>query len=326
MKFGIFYELQLPRPWEAGGELQALSGRADPGRARRPARLRLRLDGGAPFPRGILALPGAGVVPRRRQPAHQEHPPRPRHPAAHHQPSRARRRARGGARPAQQRALRVRHGRERLDHRARAVRPLHGGQARGLRGGRAGDPARCSRRAAPSITASISTFRCATSCPSRSRSRTRRCGWPARSSTPSSGRAAAAWARSASSSSARTPRTPGCMPTTTPSPSGSTKLADYTINPNIALVSFFMCAKTDEEARRRADGATFFQFALRFYGASSRPQAAGARHRQHVGRVQRLEARQPGGAGGGAARRPDRLARDACAASSPSSRPRTSTR
>jgi alkanesulfonate monooxygenase SsuD/methylene tetrahydromethanopterin reductase-like flavin-dependent oxidoreductase (luciferase family) len=47
------------------------------------------------------------------------------------------------------------------------------------------------------------------------------------------------------------------------------KLADYPINPNIALVSFFMCAKTDEEARRRADGATFFQFALRYYGASS---------------------------------------------------------
>jgi len=47
------------------------------------------------------------------------------------------------------------------------------------------------------------------------------------------------------------------------------KLAHYTINPNIALVSFFMCAKTDEEARKRADGATFFQFALRFYGASA---------------------------------------------------------
>jgi len=47
------------------------------------------------------------------------------------------------------------------------------------------------------------------------------------------------------------------------------KLADYQINPNIALVSFFMCARTDEEARRRADGATFFQFALRYYGASS---------------------------------------------------------
>jgi alkanesulfonate monooxygenase SsuD/methylene tetrahydromethanopterin reductase-like flavin-dependent oxidoreductase (luciferase family) len=46
------------------------------------------------------------------------------------------------------------------------------------------------------------------------------------------------------------------------------KLADYQTNPNIALVSFFMCAKTDEEARERADGDTFFQFSLKFYGAS----------------------------------------------------------
>jgi alkanesulfonate monooxygenase SsuD/methylene tetrahydromethanopterin reductase-like flavin-dependent oxidoreductase (luciferase family) len=44
------------------------------------------------------------------------------------------------------------------------------------------------------------------------------------------------------------------------------KLADYQINPNIALVSYFMCAETDEEARRRADGSPFFQFALRYYG------------------------------------------------------------
>jgi alkanesulfonate monooxygenase SsuD/methylene tetrahydromethanopterin reductase-like flavin-dependent oxidoreductase (luciferase family) len=55
------------------------------------------------------------------------------------------------------------------------------------------------------------------------------------------------------------------------------KLADYKTNPNIALVSFFMCAKTDEEARARADGDTFFQFALRFYGQSAdrRRPAAG---------------------------------------------------
>ena len=45
------------------------------------------------------------------------------------------------------------------------------------------------------------------------------------------------------------------------------KLADYATNPNIALVSGFMCAETDEEALRRADGWTFFQFALRFYSA-----------------------------------------------------------
>jgi alkanesulfonate monooxygenase SsuD/methylene tetrahydromethanopterin reductase-like flavin-dependent oxidoreductase (luciferase family) len=46
------------------------------------------------------------------------------------------------------------------------------------------------------------------------------------------------------------------------------KLADYVSNPNMALVSFFMCAPTDEEARARADGDTFFQFALRFYAAA----------------------------------------------------------
>jgi len=43
------------------------------------------------------------------------------------------------------------------------------------------------------------------------------------------------------------------------------KLTDYATNPNIALVSGFMCCDTDEEALRKADGWTFFQFALRFY-------------------------------------------------------------
>jgi alkanesulfonate monooxygenase SsuD/methylene tetrahydromethanopterin reductase-like flavin-dependent oxidoreductase (luciferase family) len=43
------------------------------------------------------------------------------------------------------------------------------------------------------------------------------------------------------------------------------KLTEYQANPNIALVSGFMCCETDEEALRKADGWTFFQFALRFY-------------------------------------------------------------
>jgi alkanesulfonate monooxygenase SsuD/methylene tetrahydromethanopterin reductase-like flavin-dependent oxidoreductase (luciferase family) len=42
-------------------------------------------------------------------------------------------------------------------------------------------------------------------------------------------------------------------------------LADYVTNPNIAVVCGFMCAETDEEAQRRAEGWTFFQFALVFY-------------------------------------------------------------
>jgi alkanesulfonate monooxygenase SsuD/methylene tetrahydromethanopterin reductase-like flavin-dependent oxidoreductase (luciferase family) len=43
-------------------------------------------------------------------------------------------------------------------------------------------------------------------------------------------------------------------------------LCDHATNPNIAVVSQFMCAPTDEEARARADGASFFQFALAYYG------------------------------------------------------------
>ena len=44
------------------------------------------------------------------------------------------------------------------------------------------------------------------------------------------------------------------------------KLADYATNPNIAVVAGFMCAETDEQAWEKADGWTFFQFALQLYG------------------------------------------------------------
>ncbi|MBV9046375.1 MAG: LLM class flavin-dependent oxidoreductase [Alphaproteobacteria bacterium] len=43
------------------------------------------------------------------------------------------------------------------------------------------------------------------------------------------------------------------------------KLCDYRTNPNIALVTPLMCAATDEEAAKKAEGWTFFQFSLRFY-------------------------------------------------------------
>ena len=36
------------------------------------------------------------------------------------------------------------------------------------------------------------------------------------------------------------------------------KLTEYRTNPNIALVTYFMCAETDEEALRWADGVPFF--------------------------------------------------------------------
>jgi alkanesulfonate monooxygenase SsuD/methylene tetrahydromethanopterin reductase-like flavin-dependent oxidoreductase (luciferase family) len=44
------------------------------------------------------------------------------------------------------------------------------------------------------------------------------------------------------------------------------RLADYQPNPNIAIVNGFMCARTDEEALERAAGWTFFIFALSHYG------------------------------------------------------------
>ena len=45
------------------------------------------------------------------------------------------------------------------------------------------------------------------------------------------------------------------------------KLADYVTNPAIAVVSQFMCSPTDEEAKQKAEGSSFFQFALGFYNS-----------------------------------------------------------
>jgi luciferase family oxidoreductase group 1 len=43
-------------------------------------------------------------------------------------------------------------------------------------------------------------------------------------------------------------------------------LSEYQTNPNIAIVNGFMCAPTDEEAIEAASGWTFFIFALSYYG------------------------------------------------------------
>jgi alkanesulfonate monooxygenase SsuD/methylene tetrahydromethanopterin reductase-like flavin-dependent oxidoreductase (luciferase family) len=52
-------------------------------------------------------------------------------------------------------------------------------------------------------------------------------------------------------------------------------LAAYVTNPNLALVSGFMCCPTDEEANVKAEGWTFFAFALRYY-ATRPPGQPGA--------------------------------------------------
>lgn len=43
------------------------------------------------------------------------------------------------------------------------------------------------------------------------------------------------------------------------------RLTTYQTNPNIAMVCGFMCAETDEEAMAKASGWTFFIFALQYY-------------------------------------------------------------
>ena len=79
MKFGIFYELSVPRPWTRETERAGLHERARAGAARRRAGLRPGLGGRAPLPRGVLALLGARAVPHRLRDADEEHPRRPRH-------------------------------------------------------------------------------------------------------------------------------------------------------------------------------------------------------------------------------------------------------
>ena len=134
MRFGIFYEHQLPRPVGGGRRAPALQGRARPDRARRPRRLRLRLGGRAPLPRGVLALERLRRLPRRRQPADEEHPARLRDPsdAAGLPAPRARGRDRRDARPRLRRPRRVRQRRDVERRRARRLRRRARDQARAV--------------------------------------------------------------------------------------------------------------------------------------------------------------------------------------------------
>ena len=219
MKFGIFYELQLPRPWKDGRRAPALPECAlprsssptswattTPGRSsttssrNTPTRPRPRSFLGAASQRTKQIRLGHGIVQLT-----TNHPARVAERVA-------------TPRPAVGRPRRVRHGRERLDHRARAVRRSPWANKREVfeEAVRAivpmfkDGPQRAPRQVLQLPAAQWS-------CPSRCRSRIRRSGSPARSSRPWPSAANGAWARSASSSSRPMPRTPGCTPTTTPS-------------------------------------------------------------------------------------------------------------
>jgi alkanesulfonate monooxygenase SsuD/methylene tetrahydromethanopterin reductase-like flavin-dependent oxidoreductase (luciferase family) len=53
-------------------------------------------------------------------------------------------------------------------------------------------------------------------------------------------------------------------------------LTDYRVNPNIAVASYFMCAETDQIAEQRADGCTFFEFSLGQYSRKIMTGAEGS--------------------------------------------------
>ena len=221
MKFGIFYELQIAAPVAARRRAPALPERARPGRTGRQARLRLRLGGRAPFPRGILALAGPRGVPRRRQPADEEHPAVPRHHAIDDDPPGALRRAHRRARPRVERPRRVRHRRKRQHHRAGAVRRRFRREAGDLGGGDPGHHpdvhegrGRASRQVFPDAAAQRRAEADPEAAPAA-------CGSPARRSRRSRWPDGAASARWRSSSCRPTRRMPGCTPITTPLPSAS---------------------------------------------------------------------------------------------------------
>ena len=79
MKFGIFYEHQLPRPWEEGSELQLIQDALEQVELADRMGFDVVLGGRAPLPRGVLALERPRGLPRRGQPADEGHPARPRH-------------------------------------------------------------------------------------------------------------------------------------------------------------------------------------------------------------------------------------------------------
>ena len=120
-------------------------------------------------------------------------------------------------------------------------------------------------------------------------------------------------------------RTPGCTPITTPS--SSARRSSPTTRPiRTSRWSAISCAPRPTRRRAAAPTASRSSSSRCAFTGRARPQAAGARHGQHVGRIQQVEARRTPRRAARAVGRADRLARDDCGASCGGSRPRTSTR
>jgi len=108
--------------------------------------------------------------------------------------------------------------------------------------------------------------------------------------------------RSAFSSSVPTRRRPGCTPITMPI-TGWLKNSPIRDHPNSAGV-VFSCVPGPTRRRGACRRPAPFQFALRFYGASTEPQRPAPALSTMWERIQQMETREPARPGGGAARRP----------------------
>ena len=138
MKFALFYEIPVARPWTKGKEHQAFQNVLEQAVLGDQVGFHSRVDGGAPLPRGVLALLEPRGAVRRDRGAHEADPHRLRRAARPEalQPPGALGRERGRARPALRRPRRVRHRPLEHAHRDGGLRPASEPDARDVaRGG-----------------------------------------------------------------------------------------------------------------------------------------------------------------------------------------------
>ena len=178
VKFGVFFELSVPRPFSPEREREVFENALEQARLADELGFAVRLGRRAPLPRGVLALVGAGDLPDRGRHADASDPRRPRRGRlrARDQPPDPRRRARRLPRHPLGRPPRVRH-RALVDlDRDRRLPGRSRRHQEGLGRVRPRAAAACGCRSASRIAGAASRCPSARCCPSRSRSRTRRCG------------------------------------------------------------------------------------------------------------------------------------------------------
>ena len=178
MRFALFYEIPVARPWDARQRAPRVQEHARAGGRRRAGRLRRVLDRRAPLPRGVLALLEPRGALRRDRGADRAHAPRLRRAADAEavQPPGAHRRVGRRARPASPTAASTSAPAAR--RRASSSRGSASTRTRRARCGRRRSSTSSAAGRTTSTSSRASTGRCRSGACSRSRcsSRTRRSG------------------------------------------------------------------------------------------------------------------------------------------------------